>query len=174
MVAPKHELQCSPGFKSPASNCGGHRTTTHSYTPPYALQLASGWTRLTLVANTVAVVLLVPLMIVLTRRYGAVGAASVWVILNAGYVVIAVQVMHQRLLIGHKWRWYRSDVGTPLAVAVLLAGAARVLLPAPTGNAPIAAYLSALAVVTLLATAAATPVTRHALAGAISRLRLAR
>jgi len=35
---------------------------------PYALQLASGWTRLALVANIIAVVLLVPLMIVLASQ----------------------------------------------------------------------------------------------------------
>ncbi len=53
---------------------------------PYALQLAFGWTRLAFLVNLVSVLLLVPLMIVLTKWYGAVGAASVWVILNVGYM----------------------------------------------------------------------------------------
>ncbi len=140
---------------------------------PYALQLASGWTRLALVGNTVAVVVLVPLMIVLARRYGAVGAASVWVLLNLGYVVFAIQVMHRRLLPEHKWRWYLHDVGTPLAAAVLVAGGARLLLPAPTGNAPLALYLLAVGLATLVAAVAVTPVTRRALVDMVSNRRLA-
>jgi O-antigen/teichoic acid export membrane protein len=81
---------------------------------PYALQLAFGWTRLAFLGNVVSVLLLVPLMIVLTKWYGAVGAASVWVILNVGYMFISLPIMHRRLLPGENWRWFFEDVGRPL------------------------------------------------------------
>ena len=128
---------------------------------PYALQLASGWTRLTFFVNLASVLLLVPLMIVLTKWYGAVGAASVWVILNGGYIVFAIQIMHRRLLPSEKWRWYFEDVGLPFGVALLVAGTLRLILPMQVHNLALGARIAMISVVTLGATAAATPVTRH-------------
>lgn len=136
---------------------------------PYALQLASGWTRLALMANSIAVVLLIPLMIILTLRFGAVGAASVWVVLNTGYVIISIQVMHRRLLVGHMRRWYLQDVGAPLTAAVLVAGAARLLLPVPNGSVPAVAFLFSVGLAALAGSAAVTTVTRRALADVFAR-----
>ncbi len=87
---------------------------------PYALQLATGWTRLTFYVNLISVLLMVPLMIVLTKWYGVVGAASVWVILNAGYILFSIQIMHRRLLTSEKWRWYFEDVGRPLLAGLMV------------------------------------------------------
>lgn len=88
---------------------------------PYALQLAYGWTRLAFYANVVSVILLAPLIVLLTTHYGAVGGASVWVILNAGLVLLLIQLMHRRLLPSEKWNWYWWDVGIPLAAACITA-----------------------------------------------------
>jgi O-antigen/teichoic acid export membrane protein len=98
-------------------------------TVPYALQLASGWTRLTLVGNVVAIALLAPLNILLTHRYGEIGAAAVWVALNAGYVLISLRVMHRRLLVHELASWYRDDVGVPTLAAVAMVFVARSLVP---------------------------------------------
>ena len=95
---------------------------------PYALQLAYGWTRLALCINVVSVVLLVPLMIVLATWYGAVGAASVWIILNVGYIVFGIHIMHQRLLHNEKRRWYFEDVGRPLLAAVVVGAIGRYVI----------------------------------------------
>ena len=127
---------------------------------PYAMQLASGWTRLAFLTNFVSLLLLVPLMIVLTKWYGAVGAASVWVILNVGYMFISLPIMHRRLLPTEKWRWYFEDVGLPFGVALLVAGALRLILPMQVHNLALGACIAMISVVTLGATAAATPVTR--------------
>lgn len=131
---------------------------------PYALQLAHGQVRLTLVANVVAIAILVPLMIVLARRVGAAGVAATWVLLNAGYVTVVLALMHRRLLRGELGTWARRDVGAPLLAALAVAGAARLLLPpAPR---PVLAELSLLATVLLLtgaAAAAAVPVGRELL-----------
>ncbi len=104
---------------------------------PYALQLAYGWTRLTFFFNLVAVVLLVPLIYLMTSAYGAVGAASVWVMLNSSYVMINIQLMHRRLLSGEMLRWYGKDVGIPLLATLATAATGRWLLPVgmtPVGN----------------------------------------
>ncbi|NWG14897.1 MAG: oligosaccharide flippase family protein [Acidobacteria bacterium] len=95
---------------------------------PYALQLASGWTSLAFCVNIVSVAVLVPLMIMLTKLFGTPGAASVWVILNGGYVLFAIQLMHRRLLRREMRRWYLDDVGLPLGAALIGAGLGRWLI----------------------------------------------
>ena len=91
-------------------------------TLPLALQLAHGWTRLVLATNTVAVIVLAPMIYYMSLRYGGVGAASVWITLNCGYVVFMLQMMHRRLLPGHLNQWFLVDVGVPLIVALGVAG----------------------------------------------------
>jgi len=87
---------------------------------PYALQLAYGWTRLSLVVNTAATLLLAPLIYFMSIRYGGVGAGIVWVILNSLYILVVLYLMHRRLLQGELGRWYHRDVGQPLfAVATI-------------------------------------------------------
>lgn len=85
---------------------------------PYHLQLAYGWTRLSLTANTLAVAVLVPAILWVAPRYGAVGAAWMWVLLNAGYALIGIHFMHRRLIPGEKWRWYFADVLLPAGGAL--------------------------------------------------------
>lgn len=128
---------------------------------PYALQLASGWTRLTFFVNLVSVLLLVPLMIMLANWYGAVGAASVWVILNCGYILFAIPIMHRRLLPTEKWRWYREDIGIPLAVSLAVAGVFRLTVPAPDQQLFQVVYLALVSGLTLVITAMSTSVTRN-------------
>lgn len=86
---------------------------------PYALQLANGWTGLALIQNLLAVTVTAPALYFMTERWGAQGAAFVWIILNAGYLLIGVHFMHRHLLKNEKWRWYFYDLIKPLlAIAV--------------------------------------------------------
>jgi O-antigen/teichoic acid export membrane protein len=101
---------------------------------PYALQLAYGWTRLALVANVIAVVVLVPAIYLAAERWGALGAAAVWIVLNVGYVAFTAQYMHRRLLRGEQRRWYLHDVLAPLLAVAAVAGVGRWLLAADLGT----------------------------------------
>lgn len=83
---------------------------------PYQMQLAYGWTSLTVKINAVAVLLIVPAILIVVPIYGAIGAAWVWVVLNAGYVFIGVHFMYRKILINEKWKWYFGDVFKPLIV----------------------------------------------------------
>jgi hypothetical protein len=85
---------------------------------PHALQFAYGWTKLSFKINVVAVFILAPSIILMASLYGAVGAALIWVIFNSGLVLVGIQLMHRRLLRGEQWKWYREDVGLPLAVSL--------------------------------------------------------
>jgi O-antigen/teichoic acid export membrane protein len=88
---------------------------------PYQTQLAHGWTGLATRINIVSVAIIVPAILWATPRYGAEGAAWVWVGLNAGYVLIGIHFMYRKILICEKWRWYGQDVLQPLLAASTVA-----------------------------------------------------
>lgn len=140
--------------------------------PPYALQLAHGWTDLAFRTNLVAAFILLPLLVAATASYGAVGAASIWVLLNGAYVLIQIQIMHRRLLGGEKWRWYVEDVGLPLIAALSVTVTGRLLIESST---PLPRALGGMVVTLLLALAAAglaAPRIRGWLAGKLRDWRL--
>ncbi len=92
---------------------------------PYALQLAYGWTKIGLYMNSIALIPLILAISIMTARFGAIGAATVWVTLNVIYMLISIPIMHQRYLKGEARRWYLEDVGLPLAAAVGVVGVGR-------------------------------------------------
>jgi len=87
---------------------------------PHSAQMAHGWTSLIVKVNIVAVAITVPAILWVVPRYGAEGAAWVWVALNAGYVLIGVQFMYRRIMRAEKWFWYLQDVLVPLTAAGLV------------------------------------------------------
>jgi len=103
--------------------------------PPYAIQLASGWTRLSFVANAVAVSIVLPALYWAASRYGAVGAAIVWIALNMGYFFFEIPFMHRRLLRGEMAKWYIEDTGLPLILALASCLLSRAILPKDISNA---------------------------------------
>ncbi len=80
---------------------------------PLSLQVACGWLNLTIVAGIVTIFLQVPLVLWLTFRYGATGAASAWLLLNAAQMFFVLPILHRRLLPGELKRWYVQDIGIP-------------------------------------------------------------
>jgi len=99
---------------------------------PYLMQLASGWTELTVKINIVAVIVLVPSLVLVSPGYGMMGAATVWCLLNLGYVLIAVPLMHRRLLINEMRSWYLKDV-TPIGlISIFVAGSVAIFTPKPS------------------------------------------
>jgi O-antigen/teichoic acid export membrane protein len=91
---------------------------------PYVLQLAHGWTGLTVRVYAVAVAVIIPAIVWIAPRYGAVGTAYTWFALNVGWVAIGIHFMHRRLLAGEKWQWYIQDIGLPLMAAAVVGTAA--------------------------------------------------
>jgi len=84
---------------------------------PLALQLAYGWTRLSIYKNIIAVLLFVPMLLGLVAHYGALGAAISWAVLNLGYVAFEPVMMHRRLLRSEMRAWYLHDVGSVALIA---------------------------------------------------------
>jgi len=99
---------------------------------PYALQLAHGWTRLTIGANLVALVLGIPFCIWAVGHYGIIGAALLWLAINFGFVFIAVPLMHQRFLRGEMSKWYLEDILPPFVIAIITSLFMRWMMPTLT------------------------------------------
>ena len=129
---------------------------------PYALQLSHGWTRIGLAINAFFIATLVPAIVLMTRQYGAVGAASVWLGLNTVYMIIGVPLTHRRLLKGEAFRWFTKDVGIPLAGSLIIAGLARLIFPAFESPSRLlqASLLVLVLAITAAGSAVCTPATR--------------
>lgn len=130
---------------------------------PYQTQLAHGWTSLTVRINIVAVAVIVPAILWATPRYGAEGAAWVWLVLNTGYLLVGIHFMYGRILSAEKRRWYAQDLLLPLGAALLSAGTLALLWPAVPNN---------LADLMLLTLAAGMTLTAALLAGNHTRNQL--
>ena len=135
-------------------------------TVPYALQLAFGSLRLTLIVHVLGLLLLTPAAVSLTLRVGAMGAAMGWTIYQLLALVVGVRFVHRRFLVGELGEWYRRDVAPPLLVSFSLAFAALFLVPLPEHRASAAGVLVLVGAVT----AAATAATSSRLRGRIRRL----
>ena len=89
---------------------------------PYALQLAYGKTRMPLMINAILVVVMIPTIILLAARHGAIGGAMAWVILNGIYILLGTYLTHQSLLKGFGSKWLLYDVGIPFLLSLLVIG----------------------------------------------------
>jgi O-antigen/teichoic acid export membrane protein len=136
---------------------------------PYQAQLAHGWTSLSIRINSVAVVLLVPAILWVVPVYGAIGAAWIWVTLNAGYCLIGVQLMYRRILCLEKWSWYRTDVLIPIAGATTVAWGCRLVMPADLGRVGELGVLIVSSGCALIVAAIAAPLVRAQLSRMINK-----
>jgi O-antigen/teichoic acid export membrane protein len=96
---------------------------------PYQVQLAYGWTSLAIKINIISVAVIIPAILWVTPRFGAEGAAGIWVALNAGYVLIGIHFMYHRVMIGEKWKWYFPDVFLPLGSGLVVAIILSITIP---------------------------------------------
>jgi O-antigen/teichoic acid export membrane protein len=137
---------------------------------PANLQAAAGWPQLMMYTNMVGALFLVPLVVLLAMRFGAAGAAAVWVALNASYVLFSMPIMFRRLIPTEKWVWYRRDLAVPGLVAIGLGLLFRVF--SPTGLSPLAtaAYLMTTWAALVLGLIVTAPHMRAAVLSAFGRL----
>ena len=140
---------------------------------PGLLQYVYNWTGLTIRINIVAICLIIPALLFIVPRYGAMGAAIIWVILNFGYITLGIYFMHKKILKGEKWRWYIDDIIKPIFSALTVVLLTRKFF---TYDSSLVTQLISLGVVltfTFSAAVIATPVTRNRalrlLKGSISR-----
>jgi O-antigen/teichoic acid export membrane protein len=138
---------------------------------PYAAQLAHGWTRLAGTMNVAAVICMVPALVFLVPRYGAVAAGWVWVGINACYITIGTSLMHRRILPGHLGTWYLRDVLRPMLACAATAAALAVVYRhlQPASRAGEAGFLACALLVLAVAAASASPLARAVFFAGIRR-----
>jgi O-antigen/teichoic acid export membrane protein len=124
---------------------------------PYALQLAHGVTRLALRVNTVAVVVLIPLVYFLANDFGAIGASIAWAVLNLGYFFVVIHMMHSFILKGEKMKWYIDDVLKPALSSLVMVTIWSVIIPEKATGLELLLYLFIALASTLLATFLSVP-----------------
>ena len=95
---------------------------------PYHLQLAYGWTRLTVRLNLFLVAIFLPLAMLLTSVIGMLGAALSFVLLNVFSLLIGSRAMFRKILKSEKLRWIWSDILQPSMVCLTLLIVIRVLI----------------------------------------------
>ena len=135
---------------------------------PYMLTLAFGWSGFAVRVNGVAVIILVPTTIFATITYGAEGAAWVWLLLNAGYVLFGISFLHRRLLIKDMWLWYRNDVAMPLVGSVVVNVICVSLVPYARSEFSLIIILLVTAVGSVMAAAMLSPAIRIFILGHIA------
>lgn len=136
---------------------------------PGGVTLAKGWAAFGLWESVISGILFVPMLIVLVHFYGAVGAASSWLILNLGYVLIDTPIIHGRMLKGEQNNWLVWSAITPALISFGLFGAMRLALPIYP---PLPEFLIVAVTwgVVTLACAQAMPTTRTLVSRALTRL----
>jgi O-antigen/teichoic acid export membrane protein len=139
---------------------------------PYALQLAFGWVSIALRLAITITAIAVPAIWFLATSYGGVGAAAVWVGINALYIAIGVPLTHRRLLRHEMTKWFLQDIVPLLTAATLVAGLARVLITSPMSPLMTLAVLLVVLLAALTATASLSSHTRRYLLAELSRIRL--
>jgi O-antigen/teichoic acid export membrane protein len=95
---------------------------------PFNLLLANGRTKFTIYQNSIAVVILIPMLFIWTNLYGAIGATFVWVAVNAGYVFISQPIMHKTLLQNELKKWYFNDTLVPMLPSLITVICFKVIL----------------------------------------------
>jgi O-antigen/teichoic acid export membrane protein len=93
---------------------------------PYALQLANGWTRLSLLLNLWVAIAIVPVLVFATNSFGALGAATVWTATNLTLVCIAVPATHRRLF-GNSGLYWFADLAIVVTVALAVVSSWRAI-----------------------------------------------
>lgn len=95
---------------------------------PFSVQLAGGLTRLPLTINVVLAAMQVPLIIVLTLRFGAFGGAFAWLILHVVYLHLGTYLMHRQVMVGWGGTWLVRDVYPRIGWCLLFGGVGAVLI----------------------------------------------
>jgi O-antigen/teichoic acid export membrane protein len=138
---------------------------------PYDLQISYGWTKLGFYKNLLATIIMIPLTIVLAKRYGAVGAAFGWIVLNGGYFIFELPIMHSRLLKNELRRWYLQDISRPLIPTLLVVGLGRWLTPQRLTPLATGATMVFIALIALFVSTVSTPYLRDWSLGQIVKFR---
>jgi O-antigen/teichoic acid export membrane protein len=126
----------------------------------YSLQLAYGWTSLASRLSWLMVILSVPLLLATTAEFGGLGAAAVWLGLNAALTAFGIPLTHRKLLRGAEATWWH-DLAQPTIAAAATVIVLRSLIPSGAPIASLPSTLVGVMTLTLAAAVASAPYPRQ-------------
>lgn len=132
---------------------------------PFYLQYARGSLRHHFIGNCVMGLILVPAVVYAATRHGAVGAGTVWLVINALYLALWVAYTHGRLEPGLHMRWLRQNVLAVVLPAQVLAALLSLIPVDSTDRLGALVYTVGFGLACLLAMAAGSASARHAVQG---------
>lgn len=95
----------------------------------YYFELAHARTRPIVIASGVALVLILPMMLILGRQFGAPGIASCWLLLNLGSLLVSWPLILRPGLGREFVPFYVRSLLAPCAAVLATVGVARLLIP---------------------------------------------
>jgi O-antigen/teichoic acid export membrane protein len=88
----------------------------------YALQYSLGLIRMHVIGNIMSAIIYVPCVILAAMKYGAIGAAATWLLVNLIYLLFWISRIHKKLVPGVNHMWFTVDTSL-----ILLAGSTPVI-----------------------------------------------
>ncbi|MCC8362504.1 oligosaccharide flippase family protein [Lysobacter sp. A6] len=80
---------------------------------PYSLQLAAGKPKLAFVTALGLLIVMIPVVLALAARFGALGGALGWASINALYVVVGTWLTGRKVMAFAGWSWLLRNAGVP-------------------------------------------------------------
>jgi len=103
---------------------------------PYSLQLAHGYTKLSLSLSVIGLFVYVPALWLAANAGGAQAAAATWLVLNLSLLLAGAHLMHRRILVGEELAWFARDLIPAFAAAFATGLLLKALLPDLRGTIP--------------------------------------
>lgn len=122
--------------------------------PAYMLQLAHAWTALGLALNLALIAVFAPLLFFLTSRWGLVGAAANFALMQGVYLLVGLPLTHLRLLRDAFREVVLRDLAPGIALSVAAVAALTPARDAVISTTPVARY--ALIIIAWMALAVGT------------------
>ncbi len=123
--------------------------------PAYMLQLAHAWTSLGVALNVALIAVFAPLLYLLTTRWGIVGAAATFPLMQGTYLLVGLPLTHRRLLPGALREVVLRDLSPGLALCAAAVAVLAATRDAVSASPPVARYALIGAAWLTLTTAAA-------------------
>jgi O-antigen/teichoic acid export membrane protein len=135
---------------------------------PFGLQLAHGWTSLSVKVNVLAVIFLLMGEYLAVQYFGAIGAAAIWAGANLLILPAVVVIMHRRLLPNEAKRWFWYGITVPVFLSLAVAGLLNIIMGAASTRPMSVAMIVIAGTAAFLVVAIGLPETRKRLLEACS------
>ncbi len=87
---------------------------------PYYLQLSFGITKIAIRSNLIAVIIIIPLLIILIKNFGTLGAAACWPLTNLIFLYFSANLSIKKIFPRYRVKWFLEIIIYPIFSMFLL------------------------------------------------------